>query len=426
VDFIGEHWELAQKLYRQRALMLQTGQGDARLLQITEQRLRMAVAGIVLSLEDEKQQTTDAADAFVAFASRIVSETRETKLHAIYDEALELLGHKGEIADGIFDTLVLYPHPKMDWVLSRYQQHPELRAHLFRLWTAQGATLPNGLVNQAEQQTQDIELQRSALQFIANSHDYGKEIFFAHYRHLLQSSSASEVNDQLLVPAIWGGLLRGDSDAHRAFRIAVDKVKEPVPSYELLRIMALMGSAEDLPVILTYAERDPERGYPLLALFGQPAVVPHILQGLGIANTLHAAYSAWLILTNLPLPMRPRLMLVNNNEKQKSQDVQKIECEAIPDASLAEIWWEGQKQHWSDGARWYSGLPITKENLVHMLTNRIGIVAHDVTALLALHLQRPLEFGSGWEYHRQTKIKKLLAFHDITDAHPGKIRHSTL
>jgi hypothetical protein len=414
MDFIGKHRDLAIKLYRQRTWMLKAWQGDSRLLQKIEQRLRTAVAGIVLSTEDKHLQPSDAAGVFVAFAARIVNETREIKLRAIYNEALELLGQKGEIANGVFDALLLYPPPKIDWMVFQYQQQPELRAHLFRLWQAQGAKLPSGLVNQVELQNQDVELQLNTLHFLANSHGYGVGVFSAYYRHLLHISSVSEVNDELIVPAIWGGILRGDCNATKALRIAIDRVTEPKLSYELLRILSLMGSEDDLALFLAYIKRDSAQGYALLALLGRPAVVPYVLQGLASASTLQDAYSAWLTLTNMPLPMRPRFMLVDDNTKRKRHEKQTFDCESIPDAKLAETWWETQKSLWSDGTRWFNGLPMTKENLMHILTRQIGTAAYDVKALLALHLQRPLGLGSGWEHNRQVKLRKLYATYATT------------
>jgi hypothetical protein len=266
--------------------------------------------------------------------------------------------------------------------------------------------LPSGLFNQAELQSREIEVQLSALNYAANCDSYGKEIFSAYLRSLNLSSS-NRIDHRLLVPAIWGGLIRGDREANTALRTAIELVEDREVAYGLLRMLALIGSEADVPVILTFAERYPGQGYPLLALLGLPAVVEPIVLGMERANTLQAAYTAWLMLTQVRLPQRPRLMLVDENSAAESEPADLYEDEMIPDVALAVKWWDSHKQRWLQGGRWFAGAPMTLESLA--VTERIGVAAEDALALLALHLQRPLGLGRGWELYRQAKLSQLLS-----------------
>ena len=399
---------MAKKLYKQRQWMLTSGSGDSHQLQKLEQRLRYAIAGIVISTQERQQKAKDAATAFISLASRIVSEVNNEELHEIYDEAITLLDDDGEVSKGAFDALTLYPPAQTDWMIRHYKNQASLRARLFKLWSAQGALLPSGLFNQAELQSQELELQLSALNYAANCDSYGKEIFSAYYRSLNQSSS-NRVDPRLLVPAIWGALIRGDRESSMALCIAIEQVDDREVAHELLRMLALTGSEEGLPVILTYAERYPDRGYPLLALLGIPTVVEPIIRGMEKAETLQAAYMAWLMLTQVRLPQRPRLMLVDKNLQAEAEAVESYEDEMIPDVTLAVKWWESHMQQWRQSRRWFAGAPMTIESLSLAVTERIGVAVEDALALLELHLRRPLGLGRGWESHRQTKLSKLLS-----------------
>jgi hypothetical protein len=409
MDFVAKHREAALELYRKRARMLKTGMGDSALLQKTERRMRVAIAGVIPT-QREMRKPSDAASGFLTYSVRIVNEYDAMQLQAIYDEALCLLEEGGDVAEGVFDALTLYPPANIDWTFTRYREKPKLRVYLFRLWRSQGAALPAGLIDQAELQSQDVALQMGALYFAADNPHYGKEIFSPYYHPnrkapLLDPSIA----ESTLVPAIWGGLVRGDSEAHIALRNAVELNVDLQVRHQLLRMLALVGTQEDLPVLLSYAKRDPEKGYPLLALLGLPVVVPYILQGLEAVNRLEAAYSAWLMLTNFVLPMRPRLMVVSDYDMTAQDAPASVDMEMIPDAAIARKWWEAQEPHWPQSTRRYAGVPATRENLSQATTECIGVAADTLMALLALNLQKPLGVAQGWECQRQAAIQKLLA-----------------
>jgi hypothetical protein len=408
MDIVAKHREAALELYRQRARMLKTGMGDSALLQKTERRMRVAIAGIIPT-QGEVQKQSDAASGFLSYAARIVNENDETKLQAIYEEALSLLKEGGDAAEGVFDALTLYPPANLDWMITRYREQPKLRVHLFRLWHSQGVALPAGLINQAVLQSQDAALQQAALAFAANSPHYGKAFFAAYYPKRKAAFLDASVPESILVPAIWGGLVRADTEAHTALRNAVEQTADMEVRHQLLRMLALVGTQEDLPVLLAYAKRDPDRGYPLMALLGLPVVIPHILQGLEVANRLEAAYSAWLTLTDMVLPMRPRLMIVGEQEMTEQDVPASADMEMIPDAAIARKWWEAQEPYWPQGTRRYAGMPATRENLSQAITESIGIAADNLMALLALNLRQPLGVGQGWECQRQAALQKLLA-----------------
>jgi hypothetical protein len=408
VDLVTQHREAARELYRRRVRMLKTGTADSASLQKTERRMRVAIAGAIPG-QGKEQKPRDAAAGFVAYATRIVNEKDETNRYATYKNALVELEEGGHVAEGVFDALMLYPPDNLDWMLTQYREQPKLRVHLFRLWRAQSVALPTGLINQADVQSQDVALQQSALHFAANSPHYGKEMFSAYYRDQRTAHTGERITETALAPAIWGGLVRGDDEAYIALRSVVEHASDLAVRHDLLRLLALAGREEDLPILLSYAERDPQRGYPLLALYGRPGVVPAILQGLESANSLQAAYAAWLMLTNLPLSLRPRLMLVDEHEETDPYEAVEAEMEMIPDATLARKWWETQQPHWPPDHRRFSGVDLTRENLSQAITRRIGAAADDLTALLALDLRRPLGLGSGWECQRQEKLRQLLA-----------------
>ena len=176
-----------------------------------------------------------------------------------------------------------------------------LRPTLFRLFRKQMQSLPIAMVNAAATAEGSADaLKIEALRYAAANADIGLDIFRSHYAPLL--TGKNQFDARIVEAAIWGGMLRCDPDATRAISIAITNTPSPKYRAQLLRLAALTGAAEYLPLLLNAAETEPNTGYPLLVLYGQKSVMPELLKALEAAHTMEQAAAAYTQLTDQLLP----------------------------------------------------------------------------------------------------------------------------
>jgi predicted secreted protein len=265
-------------------------------------------------------------------------------------------------------------------------------------------SLPIAMVNSAATaETSADALKIEALRYAATNADIGMDVFRTHYLSLLSGKAQSDA--RIVEAAIWGGMLRSDPDATRAISVAISNT--PVPKYRttLLRLAALTGAAEYLPLLLHAAESDPATGYPLLVLYGQKSVMPELLKALEVAHTMEHAAAAFRQLTDQILPRIPRLTVVGEEEDDAEENAPQI-----PDIKAARAWWDKHQSNWKADERWLFGKPANTAHLVALIQKHAGRFGQDIMALLELSQKAPLNIPSEiWRARQQQLLADKMA-----------------
>jgi len=286
-----------------------------------------------------------------------------------------------------------------------YGDAPETRAAIFDIWTEQGADVAVGLINQAELQGQSLDLQRAAISYAASRPEMGLDMFRFYYRSLghAQGGTAARTPASALIPALRGGLVRGDEQAPVALRRAIELEEDRASLIELLRLLALHGDASLYPVLRQFASAEPEQGLALIALSGHFAAVSDLLEALHQPRTNAAAASAWFRLTGQRLAQRPRLSVVGEAESARTAGEDTLVetaseagdgADVIFDAEQAETWWAENQAQWREYPRWMLGRPLEPSTLLALAREWGGAFGRDVMDLLAMQQRRPLAVGS--------------------------------
>jgi hypothetical protein len=333
-------------------------------------------------------------------------------VEAACQRALEQLNDPSVMTEPILQALTLYPSDNQQ-LIALYRKQPETGASLFTLWHRQREDLPNELINQAELQGQDEERQYRALAYAADNPAQGLERFRAYYTGLLHETPTGIPPERLLLPALWGGLQRGDPEVPPVLRRALPQVVDPDVRHQLLRLLALNGDRADLPVLHEYYRQSPARGLHLLALTGRVESVPTLIDSLGRPDLSEESARAWTWLTGINLPQRPHLMLVDDQGGSRAPTYQDEEAlKRVPDRATAEAWWQSSAPAWGDERR-IAGAPLDTGRLIQLARERVGGGLTDLLDLLALQLQRPLDINPwGWTALRRQRLQAL----ETTDA----------
>lgn len=404
--FEDRHRKAAEELYNHRSRLLDRGECGAAALIAVEGRL-MAHLHVLARLGAQKLggQGCDGA-RFVDYAVALQADDPVAVENACR-LAIEQLGEPAIPASPILDAFALFP-PDNALLIELYRTRPETGVPLFTLWHRQGSPLPTELVNQAELQQQDKTLQTRALTYAADQPACGNDRFRPYYTGLLEPSPGEPTPVHLLVPALRGGLLRGDPDAAPALRRALAQVETPDGPFALLRLLALNGDRADLPVLHEHCQQSPAQGLHLLALTGLAQSVPYLLDSLGRPDLSEASAKAWRWLTGVTLPHRPHLMLVDDQGgSQTPANQSEADMKRVPDRATAEAWWQNCAPAWGEQRR-IAGTPLEAARLIQLAREQVGDALTDLLDLLALHLKRPLGITPwGWTAPCRQRLQAL-------------------
>ena len=371
--------------------------------------------------QPEKEPTKE-ADCFVFLASHISSPQPATS-DAGYSLAYRWLAQDAGKSAAAEAALSLYAPIDNTMLLTLYGEQEALRPALFRIFRKQMQTIPVAMVNTAANADASSDaLKIEALRYAAANADIGMDVFRTHYLPLL--SGKTNFDARIVEVAIWGGMVRNDPDAARAISPAISNTTSATGRAKLLRLAALTGAAEYLPLLLNAAENDTATGYPLLVLYGQKTVMPELLKALEIAHTMEQAAAAFSQLSDQILPRVPCLTVVGEEEDDAEDDAPQI-----PDARAARAWWDKHQANWKTEERWLFGKPATPAHLTALSKKYAGIFGRDLMALLALAQKTPLNIPT--EIWRARQMQ-LLADSDKPAAqpaakavaHPAKARHA--
>ena len=382
------HLEAACGLYRQRLNWMQMDRIDMQSILNLEYRLRVHLHVLASQVNTVEAEPEMAPDTFVYLASRLSSRDAAQKTHAS-DLACQWLGEDSARAQGARDALLLFPHPVVQEALSKaYRQDVALRAILIYILAQHGARLPKGLINQAELQERDPLLQAQILYYAANQPTSGLDLF-AHYYQPLLSHSETLPEHSVIVAALWGGLVRGDQSAAIALRRAIEREPDDMQRLDLLRLAALTGEADYLPIFESLTAHAPHIAYHFLALQGRHESLELILQGLCHPRTASDAELAWWWVSGQTLPKKPRLSVVG--EDSQSDELEE-NVGLVPDSQPAQQWWARQKK--DQELRCLQGQAVSVGLIQATLRQYAGMISHDLIDLLAIERGQQLLVGT--------------------------------
>ena len=410
--YTAAHTESATDLYELRRNWLDETDIHAGAYEGVEERLCASIYHCACALRmdepdnesspaENKKEPTKEPDCFVFLASHINSPQPATSA-AGYDLAYQWLGKDAGKSAAAEAALSLYPPTDNTRLLKLYDEQEPLRPTLFRIFRKQMQTLPAAMVNTAA--TAEISptaLKIEALRYAAANADFGLDIFRTHYLPLL--SGKAQFDAGIVEAAIWGGMVRNDPDATRAISKAISNTTSATDRAKLLRLAALTGAAEYLPLLLNAAESDPASGYPLLVLYGQKSIMPDLLKALENPRSMEAAANAYTQLTDQILPRIPRLTVVGEED---ADDVEE-DAPHIPDVKSARAWWDKHQTNWKAEERWLFGKPYSPTHLTAMCKKYAGSFGQDLLALLALIQKAPLNIPA--ETWHARKLQCLVA-----------------
>jgi hypothetical protein len=417
IPFARLHRDSALALFRLRQGWLSQDETAAGSLGRLERRLRLHLH-VLARCRDVDVPPEKEPETFVHLAARLDSPDEQRRIEGV-QTACALLAKGGATGEGAFAALALVaPLEAQGSLLELYCRNGGLRPTLFRLWQEQGAAVPATFLAWDELRRGSVELQCCALEYAAASPAVGPEIFRPFYQPILGGARGAKIPGPLLAAALWGGMVRGEREASRALRRAFELESGVRGDAALLRLAALGGDGELLPVLRRQLETDPVPGAGLLALHGTAGAIDILLEALKHPPAMAAVARAWPHLSGFVLPLLPRLRLVGEEEHRES-------AATLPEARSALRWWEERR---NEGVkRWVAGGSMSAVHLADLAGKKAGRAGSDLLDLLALQLGRPLGISPGAEQaRRRTVLQKVLLQAPCGAAlrlHPGVSGH---
>ena len=406
--YTAKHTEKAIDLYELRLTWLNEADIHASAVESVEERLNASLFNYAPVLESEqsanestqtknKKEPSKEAECFVFLASHINSPQPDTSA-AGYDLAYQWLALDQKKSAAAEAALSLYPEADKARLLKLYDEQDILRPNLFRIFRKQMFTLLLEMVTTAAAiENASTALKIEALRYAAANPDFGLNLFRTHYVPLL--SGKTQFDAAIVEAALWGGMVRNDPDAIQALNAALSHTGSATDHAKFMRLAALTGNADFLPLLLMAAENNPDSGYPLLVLFGQKNIMPEILKGLATAHTMEQAAIAFNKITDQILPRVPRLTVVG----EEADDAEEAP-EQIPDVKAARTWWDKHQASWKADERWLFGKPATAAHLTSLSKKHAGSFGRDMLALLQLSNKAPLNIATETWRARQSQL----------------------
>ncbi len=401
------HIRKVQELYLLRSNLLNRSLSSSRSVIDLERRLSIHLNILSQLADKEFSPNGEDEERFLFFATALQSQDEGT-IFETCSQAVDQLADKNLSSRPIYDAFALYP-PSVEMMQRLYYERPTARAECFSIWRVQRADLPAGLINQTELQSEDYLLQYEILSYAANHPDFGVDIFRSYYAAQQASTGHFSLHESLLEPVLWGGLVRGDTEASNALRKAVEQVSSIEIRTKLLRLIALNGAPDHMSVLeesFEYSEKFDSRWW---VLAGMAEYAQHLIKQLGLPKQADSANSDWQLLTGINLPDRPALMLIDDSGDRVAPDSEvESRLNMVPDTFYAESWLESRREEWSSD-RWIMGQVANAEWLSTLCRHYCGEAIDDLADLLALKLQQPLgsNQGYGWQRQRIETINRL-------------------
>lgn len=378
VPYLSNHTDSALALYRWRSLQQKAALTDAGLVARNEllllTHLHVLCRCAPLSMRPKKE-----ADYFIDLAARLLSPSESIQQEGC-DLALSLLEESGPPCRAAFQALSLFPPPEADErLMDLYREKKSLRPLLFDLWREQARPVPAGLMNVAELQGNDTDLQIAVLRYAAGRPGIGIELFSAYYKGLLSKAGRPEKSGHLMAAALWGGFLRGEQNLAKPLLRSIESETDEKSMYHLLRLAAIMALPDTIAIFKHYGKEHPEEAAELLALHGTESALEALAE-FGISDELPpGVLDAWHWVSGRPLVAGPRLRLVP----------EEAQGDPGPSPGTIEHWWR-HRPALEEGRRLLMGEILSTGHLIRQCRDRAGRFSRNLLDLLSFTIGSPL------------------------------------
>ncbi len=379
IPYIESHLNIAISLYSQRVNCLEQMIVESSVQQAIEERLLIHLHVLGTSIDSDEALPKDDAELFVYISRRLLAKEQT------FQEEVILFSKKIFIKypepQGLIDSFVLFYNSDIKLLLNKlFDSNKDLRASILTIWHLCGEKIPLGLLNQAELQPDDEILQKTVLLYQAEKKNIGLELFQNYYRSLVDSVEKEVISSSVLHAALWGGMIKQDPNISKAIRRAIELESDKVLREKYLRLAALMGNTEFLPVFISIAENNIEFGSYLISLLGTVDCIKVLFSMLKNPKTSIAVMPAWQFITGQKLKTVPRISLVDDNT-DFDEDVP-----VIADLISAQKRVKDFTYKWKKGSRYICGVSLIKSNLIELSYQFTGVMASDLFDLLSLDL----------------------------------------
>jgi len=386
IPYLDTHLNIALSLYIQRVNCTEQRYVETYVLQSIEKRLLVHLHVLAQSIDLQEAVPKDDADLFVYLSRRLLSPDRELQQQA-HSLAKQILTEFTN-STGVIDAFILFYDQNIHNLLKQlYDSNKELRAIIVSVWHVRGQQIPLGLLNQSELQLQDSDLQNAVLSYHSVQQNVGLAIFKNYYRSLIENVKKEQLTSDIIHSSLWGGMLRRDKDIQIAIRRAIELESNDIAREKYLRLAALMGSNEFLPIFTSVCENKPEFGSYLLALNGTTESLKVLFSMLQKPQISVSIIPAWRILTGQNLKTVPRISVVDDKSSSNVVTDDNNEMPLIADVQSAQIWSKTYAANWLENTRYIHGEILDQQRLLSLSYQLSGQVGKDVIDLLLLQLK---------------------------------------
>lgn len=303
------------------------------------------------------------------------------------------------------NVLTLYPVPLQEDTIIKLcdTYEPSL---MIPVWQSQQLSIPQAwLQPDAEVWSLDYPASKrnALLQWVGHSPQVDNDTFTAIVRPQIHHASLERLPIEQSAVVIKAMLVRGLGTAAESIAKLLDCHFHHPEYYRIVECAALSGRTEYTTEVMEFPERDPERGIPLLAVFGHKASAMRLLTYLQDPTYRVLAAEAWHLLTGQYLPRRTLLHSVGSESGPKKPP--RPNMQTVPDVDQALAWWAKNKGGWSDEQRWLYGL-VPQINVAHnVLYHSAGKQADLLLDILAYLRRKPHGLSSlGWFTDQREKL----------------------
>jgi len=409
IPYLDTHLNIALSLYVQRLNCINQAYVEASVQSSIEKRLLIHLHVLSHSIDNSESEPKTDADLFVYVSRRLLSINEELQKEILIFSKQLIIEYK--TPKGLIDALILFYSDDIDKLLRElFDSHKELRSVIITIWHYCNQQIPIGLLNQSELQYQDHELQQAVLAYNAEQESVGQELFQSYYRSLIQNVKKEDLNSNIIHVSLWGGMLRHDKDVLKAIRRAIELESNSEEREKYLRLAALDGNEELLPIFTSVSESKPKFGSYLISLLGTTESIKFLFSMLQNPKISIFIIPAWQQITGQKLKTVPRISLVDNKSVINSESDEADSVPLIADIESAQLWAKKYVSKWEMSTRYIHGMKCNQENLIKLSYQFSGGIGKDIVDLLALSVNKKLtlkpEFWISNRYEILDEISK--------------------
>jgi hypothetical protein len=409
IPYIETHLNVALSLYIQRSNCLEQKYVEVSVQLSIERRLLVHLHVLSQCIDLDESEPKDDADLFVYVSRRLLSPVKE------HQEQITLFSKQiltqFQYPVGLVDAFILFYNQNINKLLGDlFGNNKNIRSTIIKIWHYRNRNIPIGLLNQSELQHQDTDLQEAVLRYQAEQDTVSIELFQNYYRSLINNVQNKNLTADVLHAALWGGMLRQDSEMIVAIRRAIELESNDDNREIFLRLAAINGSTEFLPIFNSVAENKPEFGSYLISLLGKSESIKILFSMLQNPRISILIVPAWRLITGQNLKLIPRISLVDENQGQSDKsNIDELEdIPLIADIKTAKLWAMKNVSQWNSDKRYIHGVECNLRNLQELSYQLSGKIGEDINDLLSLYSTSPLNLKlNNWVSDRLKILDKI-------------------